>query len=613
MKNEHHLNGSAVMHEPSPPGAAITLAGQGVSDGAAIGPAMIVRYKPLVTEARAIAAAEVPTEQQRLTDALAASARELEDLASQVERSVGSAEAGIFTAQALMLADPSLAEDAAHRIDAERIDAASALAAAGAAQADLLRGLGDPLFSGRAADVEDAVGRAIRILRAGNAPGLADAIAEFDQPPILVARDLAPSQTVELREAAIAGICLALGGPTSHAAILARAMRIPAVVGVGEDAIEQIVSGDRLALDATTGRVFLRPDAATIQAVQSAIAAVRDRESTARSEALRWRDLPGMTRDGWRVTIAANIASVAESLAAGRDWGAESIGLLRTEFLFAGRQTMPDEDEQAEIYAHLFAAFADRAHPTKHVVARTLDAGADKPLPALGDTLVREDNPALGLRGLRVHLRHPDWLRTQARALGRAAAATRTPLHIMFPMVATIEELRAARAIVSQALDEVRATDARLTDVPLGIMVETPAACLTSPVLAREAEFFSIGTNDLTQYVMACDRLNAQVANLYDPCQPAVLRAIDQIVRAGQIAGRSVAVCGEMAGDPQLALLLAGLGVTELSMNAAQIPTVKAALARWTILDLRRWADRVLQLDTLDEVRAAIAAGPGEG
>jgi phosphoenolpyruvate-protein kinase (PTS system EI component) len=295
------------------------------------------------------------------------------------------------------------------------------------------------------------------------------------------------------------------------------------------------------------------------------------------------------------------------------EMGAEGIGLLRTEFLFSERLALPDEQEQVELYTAILAAIGPSRGP---VIIRTLDAGADKPLPSLATltgTLPAETNPVLGVRGIRLHLAAPELLSVQLRAIVLAGAATGTSVHIMLPMIATVEEVRAVRTLLIAARATVAARGVSLhTSVPLGIMVETPAAVLSIETLAREAAFFSIGTNDLTQYVMAADRLNPQLAALCKPTQPAVLRAIAAVARAARKTGRHVGVCGEMAGDPRLAPLLVGLGIEELSMNPASIPRVKEALAARTRKTLTTLAERTLRAATVDEVEALVSDTLGQ-
>jgi phosphoenolpyruvate-protein phosphotransferase len=587
----------------------LTFTGQGVAAGVVVGPAVVFLPDENSTPPeRRLTPPEIPGEQHALRGAVARARAELDALTIAVARSAGQQEAGIFQAQSLMLADPDLSGRAEARIATEAVDAITAMQRTSAEQAAMLHALSDPLLQARAADVLDVAARVVRLLGAGG--DLRAMIARSPAPPIIIATTLTPSETAQLDPDAVAGLCLALGGTTSHAAILAKALGLPAIVGVGDGILQAIAPGDLVALDVAANQAIVRPSPDHLVALRTRAEERRQERDRARTLARQWRSVTGATRDGWRVLVAANIASVGDALAAARDWGAEAIGLLRTEFLFGGRPDLPDEDEQAEIYARIFASFTDSARPAAPIVARTLDAGADKPLPALRDIVSKEENPALGYRGLRIHLDHPDLLRAQVRAMIRAAGATHTPLQIMFPMVATVEEARAARAIVREEQQRLRDAGRAVPDpLPIGIMVETPAAVFMAEALAREVDFMSIGTNDLTQYVMASDRLNAQVAPLADPLQPAVLQAIRRVARAGQIAGRPVAVCGEMAGMPALGALLVGLGITELSMSAPLIPAMKEALASASYVALRSWTDTLLALPTLEETRALLAQG----
>ncbi|HEV2239169.1 MAG TPA: putative PEP-binding protein, partial [Ktedonobacterales bacterium] len=409
----------------------------------------------------------------------------------------------------------------------------------------------------------------------------------------------------------VAGICTAGGSATAHAAILARAYGIPAVAGLGAALLAEARDGDVVALDGTTGAVHLRPDLDVAAAFAQEAAAWRERAHRARRDARQAARQPGQTRDGQRVALLANVGSVAEAREAA-ELGAEGIGLLRTEFLFAGRTTLPDEREQAAIYEQVIAAFGPAGGP---IVIRTLDAGNDKPLPSLAElvrTLPREENPALGMRGFRLQAAFPALLRDQLGALVRAAAATGGDVHIMLPMITTVEEVRLARAVyddVARTLDVAGVHPPRA--LPLGIMVETPAAVLHAAALAHVADFFSLGTNDLAQYVMASDRLHPRLTDLADAHQPAVLRAIALAARAGRAAQRAVAVCGEMAGDPTLAGVLVGLGVTELSMTPSRLLAVKQSLLTRSLRECQALADRALACATRDEVRELLGASAG--
>ncbi|HLL78594.1 MAG TPA: phosphoenolpyruvate--protein phosphotransferase [Ktedonobacteraceae bacterium] len=590
------------------------------SPGTALGPAFLyVSRRPALigVERRAIAPEQVQAEQDALRSALETTARELAALVSGGKSSLGKAEGAIFEAQALMLRDPELVDPSLRLIDEQRIDAASALALVGEQQAVLLEGLDDELLAARAADVRDAVSRAVQHLRPYNegadaqpAASATNTINAMSQPSILVARELLPSDTALLRPEAVLGICTVQGGPTAHAAILARALDIPALAGLDESALAAIQSGDLLGLDADNGLLYYEPTP-QVRADLEQRAREHQQQRAELKRAAQQAQGP-LTVGGHTVHLLANIASEAEAEAA-RQWGAGGVGLLRTEFLFATARTLPDEQEQRARYVKVFNAFrGDTTRPAEPIVARTLDAGADKPMPALNAVIgeTGEANPALGLRGVRIHLKHPALLEQQLRALLLAAGDTGIELHIMFPMITTVEELAEARSIFERVYDELRAQQGNLPQrVPLGIMVEVPSAAVMAPELAAIADFFSIGANDLLQYTLATDRTNTSVSYLYHPMQPAVLRLIHSVAEAGHRAGKPVAVCGEIAGDARLAPILVALGVDELSMTPTLLPTVRAALANWTEQDLAALAEKVLHAKTVAEVMSVSDQG----
>jgi len=584
--------------------------GISTSGGVAIAPAFL--YTNSITDLRTlshrtVAPEQVSAEQEILRNVLDATAQELTTLATQVQSSVGEAESGIFTAQSLMLQDPTLLDSALELIANDHFDAASALAVAGEQLATILEQLDNELFAARAVDVRDSIGRAIQQLRGTDITR--QDLSALSQPIILIARDLTPSDTALLRPSVVRGICTTQGGPTAHAAILARALGIPAMAGLPETALLAIRSGDELALDADNGLLYHHPPP-TVRAQLTQRITAQQQQREALKQASQQVQTP-LIINGQRIHLLANIASEAEAEAA-REWGAEGVGLLRTEFLFATATTLPGVEEQRERYASIFRAFQGQSGQSGQssrqvgpIVARTLDAGADKPLPALDSILgsQQEANPALGLRGIRISLAHQRLLEEQLRALLLAAADTNIPLHIMFPMITTVEELRTAHAIFDHVYRDVQEEKVALpTPIAIGIMVEVPAAAIMAPELATIADFFSIGANDLLQYTLACDRTNTTVSHLYTPMQPAVLRLIHQVAEAGRRAGKPVAVCGEIASDPRLAPVLIGLGITELSMTPTAIPTVRAALTRKTSEEITALAETILQLSTVDEV-----------
>lgn len=582
--------------------------GISTSRGVALGQAFLFTSAAsslIMMEQHSIAAEQVASEQQRLREAMDAAAQELHALSARLQSSVGQSHAAIFDAQALMVDDPALLESASHIIQTKLVDAASALAKAGESFALDLEALPDPLLAARASDVRDAVNRAVARLR--NEATASHVLNALQQPCIILARDLTPSDTAQLRPEFVLGMCTVQGGPTAHAAILARALGIPAMAGLSEMALQSIHTGDELGLDADNGLLYVNPAPEICEPLQRRLAAQQAQRAALKSAAQQTQ--ASLIVGGRPIHLMANIGSEAEAQAA-REWGAQGIGLLRTEFLFARASTLPGEDEQRQLYAKVFLAFrGDAAPQDRPVVVRTLDAGADKPMPALKGLLgeVGEANPALGLRGIRIHLAHAQLLEQQISALLLAAADTATQLRIMFPMITTVEELRMARAIFERVYEGLRNRRVDVPPpVPVGIMVEVPAAVVMVRELAELADFFSIGANDLLQYILASDRTNSSVSGLYHAMQPAVLRLIHQVAQVGRQTGKPVAVCGEMAGDVQLAPLLVGLGVDELSMTPGALPGVREAIARFSDQQLAELAEKVLQLKTVGEVEQVI-------
>jgi phosphoenolpyruvate-protein phosphotransferase/dihydroxyacetone kinase phosphotransfer subunit len=557
------------------PAPGTVLTGIAASAGLAVAPAW-----PLETAAGAPPerdAEGVDGETERLERGLAAARAAIERDRDGLSARGAAAEAGIFSAHLALLDDEALLAPARAAIErgatAERawFDAAEDAASA-------YRALEEPLLRERAADVED-VGR--RVVAAIVGDGHPAALAEEG---IVIAAELSPADAAALDTSLVRGIATARGTPTAHAAILARALGIPAVVGVGP-AVLAVPPATRLLVDGDRGSVHIAPADKLVRSAQQ-----REKRSAARRAAAveRARE-PAITRDGTQIEVVANLDD-PDDAATAVELGAEGVGLLRTEFLFLEQPTLPSEQDQAERLAAIAGALGGRP-----LIVRTLDVGADKPLPAL--PMDPEDNPFLGVRGIRLSLERPELLVTQLRAIVRVAAEH--PLKAMFPMVATVAELLEALAL----LDEARVQTG--VDAPLetGIMVEVPAAALLSERLGRHVDFFSIGTNDLTQYTMAAERGNARVASLLAGPQPSVLRLVRETVRGADAHGRWVGVCGELAADPPAALLFAGLGVRELSMGPRLVPEVKAALRSVSLDDAREAAERALAAENADEAR----------
>jgi multiphosphoryl transfer protein len=563
---------------PRAPTPGELLRGVPASPGVAIGAAHHLRGGFEPPPDRAAESAEL--ERRRLDDGIATARKAIERDRDALAGRAGRAEAEIFHAHRALLADEAML-DPAHRAIEAGASAERAWFEAARVVADRYRSLDQPLLQERAADVLDVGRRVVDALSGGR----------DSAPPagIVIANELTPADAVALDPALVTGIATARGTATAHAAILARALGLPAVVGLGQAAVA-IEQGTELLLDGEAGTVLVDPPAAVAREAEER----RARAARRRRAALAQAHDPGTTRDGTRIEVFANLGSVEEATGA-VEAGAEGVGLLRTEFLFLDRPELPGEDEQAEDLREIAAALDGRP-----LIVRTLDAGADKPLPAVPMRL--EANPFLGLRGVRLGLSRPEILRTQLRAILRVAIDY--PLRAMLPMVATVQELKAARAVLEEARSETGISD----PLELGIMVEVPAAAVGAARLAEHADFFSLGTNDLTQYTMAAERGDERLAGLLTGPQPAVLGLVRETVEGAARRGRTVGVCGELAGDPAAAVLLVGLGVTELSMAPALVPEVKAALREVDIAAARSAARAALEADDAAAARGFAAA-----
>jgi phosphoenolpyruvate-protein phosphotransferase len=574
-----------------------------VSPGCALGPVRLLNRARCGPFPTMITATQLATEQSQLQTALALASDELDELHRQMTLTLGTAEAEIFTAQKLFLHDPELMEMVEQLMTAQHLSAAAAWQQAIEEQSAALAALRDSTLAARAADVRDLGHRVLQHLQ--GAPGESPQERSGEQPAIIVARDLTPSQTAELDPALILGICTVEGGPTTHAAIIARALEIPAVSGLDATAFDTLQAGQELAIDGTHGLVYPRPQGDERARLQTTMlseqrARLRRRERSG----VYWRNRPGSTADGQRVPVYANVGDAAGALEAAQH-GAEGIGLLRTEFLFGQRAVFPDEQEQLAVYVEVFRAFANHALFQKTIVTRTLDAGADKPFPALEPLLGKwkETNPALGLRGARIHLLHQDLLSQQLRALLQAAGLTGIHLHIMFPMIATVEETRTLKLVLAKCREELLSAGLAIPqDIRVGIMIETPSAVWMADALAREVDFFSLGANDLFQYTLAADRTNSRVMGLFGSLEPALWRSIAHVVQAGRVGGCAIAVCGELAADPRYGPLLAGLGVQELSVSPPALARVKEALGQRSLADWQTMARTLLHATTAAEI-----------
>jgi len=518
-----------------------------------------------------VSAADPETEQQRFDDARAAAIEELETERESTRQRVGSEEAAVFDAHRQFLTDPQLTEP----IETAIANGAAAELAVDDAFGDAIdqfEGM-DGMMAERADDLRDVRGRLLRLLSGGERTDLTD-LAEGT---VLFAERLTPSDTAQLDPDTIAGFVTMTGGRTSHVSIFARSLGIPAIVGAGGE-LAEISESTPVAIDADREDVVVNPDTVVRERVTAG------RDLTVREDRVE-------TSDGREIEVAANIGTAAELNGAVAQ-GADGIGLFRTEFLFLNREQPPSEDEQFESYIEALNSF-----PEGRVVVRTLDIGGDKPIPYL--ELPDEENPFLGNRGIRRSLgADSDLFETQLRALLRAAAAGDGTLSVMFPLVATIDELTAALDAVDRVARDLDTEGIEYATPELGVMIETPAAIFMAEAFADKVDFLSIGTNDLAQYVMAADRENEAVADLHDPQQPAVLRAIKRAVEAAHDHDAWIGMCGEMAGDPELTELLVGLGLDELSMSAVTVPAVKANVTEIDRSEAVSCSDRALTKTT---------------
>ena len=527
--------------------------GIGVSPGIAIGAAWLLKRQEQRLSGILLEGHHAIRHEKALYhEAVNRAQAELEALMAKA----GEEEAAILEVQIELMLDPAWEEEVLRRIAEERQPAKDAVLLVMEQFAEVFQQMEDAYMQARAADVRDMGSRVYHQLSGEAAGGL-----PAGEGWIVVAEDLSPSDTLRLDVARVAGFVTKMGGKTSHAAIVARLRGLPAVVGVGA-ALEAITDGDELILDGESGVVIVHPPDVMKEEYREKKAAFVQRQQWLQA----LKAVPAMTREGVLVHLQANIAT-AEDMEQALSYGAEGVGLLRTELLFMHRDSLPTEEEQFSFYKNVLLRSGGRP-----VTIRTLDIGGDKPLPYL--PIPKEENPFLGYRAIRICLDQKDLFLTQLRAILRAGVFG--SCRLMFPMIGRVEELRAAKAVVAEARAQLTAEGVPFgADIPVGIMIEIPSAALTADRLAKEADFFSIGTNDLCQYTLAVDRLNEKIAALYDPFHPAVLRLIKMVIEEGQRAGIPVGMCGELAGDVAATELLFGMGLREFSMSAPSIPEVK--------------------------------------
>ncbi|HBQ3451271.1 TPA: phosphoenolpyruvate-protein phosphotransferase PtsI [Klebsiella variicola subsp. variicola] len=558
------------------------------SPGIAFGKALLLKEDEIVIDRKKISADKVDQEVERFLSGRAKASAQLEVIKTKAGETFGEEKEAIFEGHIMLLEDEELEQEIIALIKDKHMTADAAANEVIEGQATALEELDDEYLKERAADVRD-IGK--RLLRNILGLSIIDLSAIQDE-VILVAADLTPSETAQLNLKKVLGFITDAGGRTSHTSIMARSLELPAIVGTGS-ITAQVKNGDYLILDAVNNQVLVNPSNEQIEALRNLQAQVAEEKA----ELAKLKDLPAITLDGHQVEVCANIGTVRDVEGAERN-GAEGVGLYRTEFLFMDRDALPTEEEQFAAYKAVAEACGSQA-----VIVRTMDIGGDKELPYMN--FPKEENPFLGWRAVRIAMDRKEILRDQVRAILRASAFGK--LRIMFPMIISVEEVRALKKeieIYKQELrDEGKAFD---ESIEIGVMVETPAAATIARHLAKEVDFFSIGTNDLTQYTLAVDRGSDMISHLYQPMSPSVLNLIKQVIDASHAEGKWTGMCGELAGDERATLLLLGMGLDEFSMSAISIPRIKKIIRNTNFEDAKVLAEQALAQPTTDELMTLV-------
>ena len=558
---------------------------QGISGSRGVAVGNVYRYiqEEIVIPDYTVAEDKVEEEIGKFAAAMAATLKQLDTIRQKALDEMGPEEAAIFEAHMQIAQDPSLSDGIKSLVESSHTNVVAATAQTIETFANIFLGMEDPYMRERGADIKDIGDRLMRNMLGMNPRGLSHISGEV----ILVAQDLAPSDTASLDKNVVKGIVTAAGGPTSHAAIMARTLEIPAVMGVGD--IESFVDGDKAVVLGTDGIVEINPSDADWDEYTNQAAAFQEELKRLRESA----NLEATTTDGHHVELFGNIGKAKDAKNA-LTMGAQGIGLYRTEFLYMENDELPAEDVQFEEYKKVAQDMKG-----KPVIIRTMDIGGDKELKCLD--LPSEMNPFLGYRAIRISLNRPDIFKVQLRALLRASAFG--DIHIMYPMIASVEEVKQANAMLDECKEELIADGKEFNkDIKVGIMIEVPAAAVISPILAKYVDFFSIGTNDLCQYTLAVDRMNEAIGSLYQPLHPGVLRLIKHVIDASHEHGKFTGMCGELASDPVATMILLGLGLDEFSMTASSIPLIKNILRSVSKAECEEVANKALTMDTAEEI-----------
>ena len=555
-----------------------------VSPGIAFAKALLLKEEPIVINNRQILDNKIDAEIERFREARQKSSEQLNAIMERAKTTLGEDKAAIFEGHIMLLEDEDLEQEVISRIQSKHSSADAAVQSVFETQAKELENLDDEYLKERAADIRD-IGK--RLLKNILGIEIVD-LSAISQPCILVATDLTPSETAQLNLDMVLGFITDAGGRTSHTSIMARSLEIPAIVGTS-NATQAIKQGDFVILDAINNAIYINPDHTTEEKLKQ----VQTKYIADKEELAKLKDLPAVTLDGHQVEICANIGTVRDIAGADRN-GYEGVGLYRTEFLFMDRDAYPNEEEQ-------FKAYKEVAESTNglSIIVRTMDIGGDKDVPYMH--LPKEENPFLGWRAIRICLDRKEILHAQLRAVLRASAFGK--LRIMFPMIISVEEIRILKSEINilkeQLTSEGKAFD---KNIEIGVMIETPAAAVIARHLAKEVDFFSIGTNDLTQYTLAVDRGNELISHLYNPFSPSVLTLIKNVIDASHQEGKWTGMCGELAGDERATILLLGMGLDEFSMSAVSIPKIKKLIRNTNYEEAKKFAETALEKATAKEI-----------
>ena len=566
------------------------ITGIPASPGIVFGKALVLKEEKIVLDTQKISEDQVEAEVARFYAGREAAVEQLNSIHQRALKSLGEEKAAIFEGHLMILEDEELEEEIIDYLRSNKVNASVAASKIIDQQVEMLSEIDDEYLKERAGDIRDIGNRLIKNILGMYIVDLGDITEES----ILVAYDLTPSETAQLNLEKVLGFITDIGGRTSHTSIMARSLELPAIVGTN-DVTARVNTGDYLILDAVNNRVYVNPTQAEIDELKT----LEVKLAEEKAELAKLKDLPAVTLDGHKVEVVANIGTIRDCEGAHRN-GAEGVGLYRTEFLFMDRDQLPSEEEQFIAYKEVVEAMEGRL-----VVLRTMDIGGDKELPYLN--LPKEMNPFLGWRAVRIALDRREILHAQLRAVLRASAFGK--LAVMFPMIISVEEIRELKSVLETLKAELRAEGKAFDEnIQVGVMVETPSAAVNAKFLAKEVDFFSIGTNDLTQYTLAVDRGNELISHLYNPMSPSVLGLIKQVIDASHAEGKWTGMCGELAGDERATLLLLGMGLDEFSMSAISVPRIKKLIRHVNYQEVKALADEALQKPTAAEIEQLIQA-----